>query len=652
MSLPDTSALLAAMLASSPIGIAIATPDSRLLQVNPALCALLGAPESALLGTRLIEHVHPDDVASFHAAVARLFQVESAPCDVAIRLRPQDRPIVWAQVTGVTAPAMEPMPLRLILHVQPLARGAVAADDPLAPLDQSQALSRREAMATRDHDAAFAQRLGFLLDHVPVVIYSLAPDPALTRLYFSPQHEVLTGYTLAEALANTGDWLEMVHPDDYPRVAAESARAAAATDRFSAEYRLRRKDGQYVWIHDECVPARDASGQLIAWQGVLLDITDQVRAQAAQAHLASLVMSADDAIISSDLSGAITSWNQGATRLYGHEADAMVGQPFWQLLPPDTDVAALIAHIRAARSGATVASFEAQRQRQDGGHVDVAITMSPIRDANGVVTGISTIARDITARLRLEQALRDAVAAAEAALRAKSHFLAMMSHELRTPVQAILGYADLLLLESAGALAPEQRADLLSIRDGASRLDRLISQLLDLSRMETGSLALTREPVALAPIIDDLREAVLPQAMARGLAVEIAVPAALTPAYADPARVRQVLLSLVENAVKFTERGTVSIRAREAAGLVLVEVSDTGIGIDAADLPTIFDAFHQVDSSLTRRYQGAGLGLALAQQLAMHMGGHISVSSTPGHGSTFRLELPAAPAHATSAAPS
>jgi signal transduction histidine kinase len=269
--------------------------------------------------------------------------------------------------------------------------------------------------------------------------------------------------------------------------------------------------------------------------------------------------------------------------------------------------------------------------------------MSPIRDENGKVVGVSTITRDITERNRVERALRDALEAAETAARTKALFLAMMSHELRTPVQAVLGYADLLLLDPAVSLTPDQLTDVTYIRNGAWRLDKLIDQLLDLSRLEAGRLVLDVKAVSLADVVGEVRQDIAIQARAKHLALEIDVPASLPAALGDPDRLRQIVLNLAENAVKFTDEGSVSIRAREVSNGLAIEVSDTGIGIAPDALPTIFEEFRQVDSNLTRRYGGAGLGLAIAERLAAQMKGSLTVTSTVGQGSTFVLEIPRAP---------
>jgi signal transduction histidine kinase len=234
-------------------------------------------------------------------------------------------------------------------------------------------------------------------------------------------------------------------------------------------------------------------------------------------------------------------------------------------------------------------------------------------------------------------------------VRAKGLFLAMMSHELRTPLQAVLGYADFLLSQDGGSLTPEQREDIGYIHQGASRMVHLIEQMLDLSRMEAGRLDLKQEPVDVRQVMEQVRQDIAPQADAKGLHLSLAAPPRLPAVLGDDGRVRQILLNLAGNAVKFTERGEIAIRARAQGAWVEISVRDTGIGIAQADLGHIFEEFRQVDTKLSRRHGGAGLGLAIAQRLAAQMGGSISVASTPGQGSTFTLRLPRASRRVASA---
>lgn len=477
-----------------------------------------------------------------------------------------------------------------------------------------------------------------LVEQLPLVVYRLANDEKQTRLYYSPYIEQIIGYDPETALArfNDGHWLDLVHPDDQERIAEIDRETTAAGGPFRADYRFAHPDGREIWLQDECLPLRDDAGAIVGWQGVLIDITDRVQAEMDQRRLAAIVEGAEDAIISRALDGTITSWNRGAEQLYGYRADEAIGKSITMIFPEtDTDDGALREDIVGERP----TQIEATRRRKDGTSVDVAIALSPIKDRNGMPIGIASITRDITERKRAEAELREALDAAQAGVRAKSLFLAMMSHELRTPLQAILGYADFLLQGATGAFTSEQVEDIRYIRQGAGRMATLIDQILELSRLEARRLELASVTVDLAAIVEQVRQDVAPQAGAKGLRLDISVPASLPPVVGDAERVRQILLNLVGNAVKFTESGAVRIRAGRTGAGVEVEVSDTGIGISAEALPHIFEEFRQADSGTTRRYGGAGLGLAIARRLAEQMGGSITVQSEPGAGSTFRLHL-------------
>ncbi len=236
--------------------------------------------------------------------------------------------------------------------------------------------------------------------------------------------------------------------------------------------------------------------------------------------------------------------------------------------------------------------------------------------------------------------LRDNNLQLERANRLKSEFLASVSHELRTPMNAIIGYTKLMLDGLDGDLTEQQMADLLRVAQAADNLLSLINGLLDLAKIEAGKMELNAEEVDVRTVIEEVIELIRPQADAKGLALEMDVPLALPAAFADRARVRQVLVNLAANAVKFTEHGSVTIAASTADGWLTLGVTDTGVGIPPDALLYIFDEFRQADSSTTRRYGGTGLGLAISKRLVGLHGGRIWVDSSPGVGSTFRFTLP------------
>jgi signal transduction histidine kinase len=217
-----------------------------------------------------------------------------------------------------------------------------------------------------------------------------------------------------------------------------------------------------------------------------------------------------------------------------------------------------------------------------------------------------------------------------------------MSHELRTPMQLVLGYAALLLAGHRGPLTPDQVEDIGYIRLGAERMMTLVEQMLELSQLDADQLQLAAEPVEVVTIIEEVRQGVAPRVEAKALDLEVDLSPSLPQVIGDPDRLRQIVLNLVDNAVKFTEEGSVRITARSTELGVEVAVRDTGLGIAEEALPLIFEEFRQVDSGTTRPYGGAGLGLAIARKLAERMGGSLSVVSAPQAGSTFTLHLPTA----------
>jgi PAS domain S-box-containing protein len=377
----------------------------------------------------------------------------------------------------------------------------------------------------------------------------------------------------------------------------------------------------------------------------MTDITERRRAEEHSRYLASIVEFSRDAIIGVDLSGNILSWNTGAERIYGYAAYEMLGRPIRDLAPPGRceEVARLT---EAMLQGRGITHFETRRLRKDGAVVDVSLNISPIRDASGAIVGLSTIARDVTSRKRLRRELVAAKREAEAASQAKSEFLANMSHEIRNPINAILGLTRLVLDDEG--LAAKQVQRLSMILESSESLLRIVGDVLDYSKIEAGKLEIEERPLNLrrlvAQVVDEQRVVAEHKGLALDHRVDAAVPSRLV---GDAQRLRQVLVNLVGNALKFTDQGRVRVTVALApvegepvkAGRVrlLFSVSDTGIGLAQEQLSRIFDSFVQADSGLTKRYAGSGLGLAICRKLTKLMAGEVWAESTPGLGSTFRF---------------
>ena len=230
---------------------------------------------------------------------------------------------------------------------------------------------------------ASESRFRTLVEQLPAAVYLLATkEKRETPLYFSPSITSLTGETPAEALISHQRWFDLIHPEDRERVAAADAQAGADEDAFHAEYRHRRADGSYVWVQDEYAPVKDATGRVVAWQGILLDMTDRIRAEEAQAQLAAIVDAAEDGILSCSLQGTILSWNHGAERLYGYHAEEAIGQSVAILRPPDLadDIAEDMARVR---HGERIEGHETVRLTRDGRRVNVSLSITPMRTLRG-----------------------------------------------------------------------------------------------------------------------------------------------------------------------------------------------------------------------------------------------------------------------------
>ena len=401
------------------------------------------------------------------------------------------------------------------------------------------------------------------------------------------------------------------------------------------------------------------------------------------AWLAAIVDSSDDAIIGKTLDSVIRSWNSAATRIFGYQPQEIIGKPVTILMPPELQYEEAEIVARLSR-GDRIDHFQTVRVRKDGARIDVSISVSPIRDSTGRIIGAAKIARDITESNRLreaerelseqlqEQALeleqqveeaqslqeeleqtndelhhavdnaRDAQAAAESANRAKSVFLATMSHELRTPLNAIAGYVDLLRLGLRGPLTPEQQSDLDRIQRNQETLLRLIEDVLDFAKLESGRLEYRITELPIDELLRTLETFIAPTLAKKGIAYTFTPCGPELVARADRDKAEQIMLNLLSNAAKFTDAGRIDVRCASRDDHIKIDVTDTGRGIAPALLETIFEPFVQGEQELTRTAEGTGLGLSISRQLARGMAGDVLATSEPGRGSTFTLLLPKA----------
>ncbi|MEJ7848139.1 MAG: PAS domain S-box protein [Pyrinomonadaceae bacterium] len=428
-------------------------------------------------------------------------------------------------------------------------------------------------------------------------------------------------------------YLELVSPECAEETKAAAANVVTGEGLRSFENCYTHKNGTLVhllWnVH--------WSESLNLMFGVAHDITKRKQVETDLFRLAAIVESSEDAIISENLDGGITSWNTGAERVFGYTAEEIIGRPISKLYPPEIkgEEKQILGQIVR---GDRVEHFETERMHKDGSVIPVSLTASPLKDNTGMIIGLAKIVRDITAQKQAEVELNNARDAALESVRLKSEFLANMSHEIRTPMNGVIGMAELLL---ATELTARQRDFTETIESSADALLKIIDDILDFSKIEAGQLRFENIDFDLRGAVESTIEILAERAQAKGLEIASLVQSDVpTLLCGDPGRLRQIITNLAGNAVKFTEKGEVTVsvskvQEKDDSVLLRFEITDTGIGISQREQNRLFQAFVQADGSTTRKYGGTGLGLTISKQLVEMMGGEIGIESEPGMGSTF-----------------
>jgi PAS domain S-box-containing protein len=464
--------------------------------------------------------------------------------------------------------------------------------------------------------------------------------------FLNPAWSELTGYSIETSLGTLS--LGYVHPSDRAAMLDAIRPLEEGTlDSSVVEVRCFRKDGGYRWVEARTHSVRDENGRLVGTTGTLRDVTDSRAADAERERLATnvrqLLDAAGEGILGNDTHGVITFINRRGSELLGYEPSELVGRPMhatthYSRADGTPYPAAECPILRAATQGIPCTVEDEVFWRKDGVALQVEYAASPVRD-KGRLTGVVVNFRDISARKRAELELIVARDAAEAANRAKSDFLARMSHELRTPLNSIIGFANILLKNKQGGTSEADLSFLGRIATNGRHLLGLINDILDISKIEAGHMTLELAPVMLDTLVRDTVDEIEGHTRERPVRLRAELPERLEAIETDEARMRQVLVNLIGNALKFTEQGEVVVRlATDPSGRPThLEVRDTGIGIPADRLDAIFNAFEQAESMINRRFGGTGLGLAISRSLCELMGYQLDVASVEGEGTTMTV---------------
>ncbi|HEV8716731.1 MAG TPA: response regulator [Candidatus Binatia bacterium] len=496
----------------------------------------------------------------------------------------------------------------------------------------------REITERQQAEAALLQseaRFHHMAANIPggmIFQFLLHPDNSVALPYISPSCRELYELEPEEIQRNPALIMDMVHPDDRVAFQESIATSAQTLLPWRWEGRVLIKPGTIKWFQGASRPERQANGDIL-WDGLLIDVTARKLAEEERDQFFTLSV---DMLCIAGFDGYFKHLNPAWGKTLGFTNEELLAKPFLEFVHPEDRPATLAATAQLSTTGGDIISFENRYLCKDGSYKWLAWDAAPFAEQQMIYA----VARDVTERKRTEEELQKARDTAEAATRAKSEFLANMSHEIRTPMNGIIGMTELALDTE---LTPEQHEYLTAVKDSADSLLRLINDILDFSKIEAGKLDLEPIDFSLHDSLEDTMKTLAVRAHKKGLELACHIPPGVPDSLVgDPGRLRQLVVNLSGNAIKFTEQGEVvvdvAVESQTGEEICLhFAVKDTGIGIPPEKQRVIFEAFSQADSSTTRKYGGTGLGLAISTQLVALMGGRIWVESEVGKGSTFHF---------------
>jgi PAS domain S-box-containing protein len=499
------------------------------------------------------------------------------------------------------------------------------------------------------------RKIRTLLSNLPGMAYRCKNDKEWTMEFISDGCYDMTGYQPEEFINNTNiSFNALIHSEDRERVRDEVRTALQQHRPFYLIYRITDKNGQQKWMWEQGQGIFDEHGNLSALEGLISDITERKKAeeslQESEQRFSDIISFLPDATFVIDRDGKVIAWNKAIEMMSGVKAEDMLGKgdyeyaiPFYGERRPilidlaiqaSSDIEKTYIHIKRYGDNMTAENYYPNLR---GKATWLFGNACILRDSHGQIAGAIESIRDITDSKYAEAALKKAKEAAEAANLAKSAFLANMSHELRTPLNAVLGYAQFLQKDPAATEHQKERLNI--IHKSGEHLLSLINDILDLSKIEAGRIEISAEEFSLPDFLNNIEAMFQIRAIQKGIEFHYDASPRL-PKYlrGDEIRIRQILINLLGNAVKFTEKGIVRLEADYRDGRICFEVRDTGTGIEMNELEKIFDPFHQTGSYL-KKNEGTGLGLSISKRLTELMGGSLTVHSRAGEGSVFRVEI-------------
>lgn len=470
------------------------------------------------------------------------------------------------------------------------------------------------------------QRLSNVVANVPgIVSESLGvPGSKKYKVTFISEYAIkMLGYSEKEWLSTNDFWSRITHPEDKNLVSVKSKEFFNSGKEDGQKiFRMITKNGQVKWVESHSAVVKDNQGKPVGLRGVTMDITERIHSEQKVRELASIVESSDDAIIGQDLEGVIKSWNNGAEKIYGYSSAEILGKKIFTLIP-SSKKEEYLEIMEVIKLGESIDHLETQRLTKDGRLLDMSLSMSPMRDESGSIIGSSGIGRDISVQKELE--------------RRKDAFIGMASHELKTPITSIKAFIQVLQQRFKHLDDPMASRFLAKTDEQLNRLTDLVSDLLDLSKIQAGKLELNKQKLDLNQIIHDTIEEI--QATTDHVITSTGV--LNKELYGDKDRLSQVLINLLTNAIKYSPNANkVYVNVNDTDNKVTIAIRDFGIGISKSQQKRIFDRFYRAEGTSEKTFPGLGIGLYISSEIVRRHGGTIWVESIKKKGSTFAFTLP------------
>jgi PAS domain S-box-containing protein len=624
----------------APAGYCTIGENGLILEGNLTIATLLGVTRHDLDNARISRFITKQDQDVYYNCFKQLFRT-NAPQECELRMVKKDGTAFWAHLAATIVPGIAGDPVGRMILVD---------------------ISERKR--TEESLLASAEQFHTLAELAPVGIY--LTDPAGNCEYANPAWCRMAGMTQAEALGQ--GWINGLHPEDRERVFASWQTMVSAQTRWELEYRFLNRDGGVTVVYGLAAAQHDASGRTVRYIGVNTDITARKRAEAAliasEARFREIIDRLPVPLAMNDEQQRITFLNPAFVQLFGYAREEIPTlAQWWPKAYPDPGYRQSVAAAwqaeleRATRTGTAFSPQEATVVCKDG--TGKTVLVSAVAFPNSVENTHLVVFYDISERKQAEAELRlhrehleelvqqrtaelaESRDQAQAANRAKSVFLANMSHELRTPLTAVLGFSEIVSRDPA--IPGRVRENMAIVLRSGEHLLALINDILDLAKIDAGRTEIELHDVDLGELVHDVVSMMRGRAEVKGLRLVIdQAPGFPCFVNTDPGKLRQILVNLVGNAIKFTSAGQIAIRlAAETTPdgyRLTIKVEDTGIGIPKNDQDRIFRPFEQVGDNVI---DGTGLGLTITRQYVEMLGGRISVDSEPGQGSCFSFTIPA-----------